>query len=338
MKKQQRLDAIIRDLKQQYFSGKELDISPQGGGFSTANNFKLTCDGKHYLLRLFPESMRETTFQKELAITELVGQEGIGPVQHYVNPILRFALIDYIDGKTLMLSDLQDSSSVKSIVELLVKLHTLETDESYKAASLIDEQQHFLGELNNSSEWLAHFDSQGDLELQNQLDRECDGAESLTHADLNLNNILKDSEQRLWFIDWTNAGYGSIYSDLSMLMSFMDFKDRELFLAEYIKASDFEFAPEKLAAYQLIRKFLGITWALAQAQRVAPEETIPISALKEPKEQVPLSQLIDDYLQERRSLKSKDDFLFLLSHYLKDYLKSKEQLLGQIHERRNPSP
>jgi aminoglycoside phosphotransferase (APT) family kinase protein len=220
-------------------------ISPLSGGYSEAANYFVEVDGHQYVLRLYDS---ERDVQREFYALQAASNAGIGPRVWDAMPEERAVLMDFVQGKTITLS--QARENIVLLAECLRKAHATEKNPHSRAATR-DRIEQFYELL------CEHTPDRGNLDEAMAMIRE--GQDNLPgaprvniHGDLNPRNIFL-TENGIQLIDWSETNWEHPYYDLTCLALLHDFSDQEeqAFLEAYLQRKP---TPEELRQYNQVKK------------------------------------------------------------------------------------
>jgi len=277
------------------------DIKLLNGGFSTASNYRIMYLNQPYFVRIMSQDQLPESREKECFITDYAANIEIGPKVYYLNPNDGIIITDFINGRMANYDDLVKESSRNLIIDGLKKLHQIKK-RSFPKAILITEyvrstfariESFFLNDILNTYELNSAL-----LKLYKY--EQNASTDALIHNDFNPNNILFDGK-RYYFIDWTNAGSGDPFSDISWHALICPQSIHEDLLKRYFGYSD-SFLRGKLTCYYAQRLFLQAFWNIEQSKKLTPDyENILNKMLKE--KEIPEPHLIaKDISENKKSL------------------------------------
>ncbi len=316
-------DRLVRTLdilKKEVFKGCEIELRPQSGGFSNADNFKISVDGKDFLLRFLPESTSKPTKMKELFLTKLASDLNISPKLIFQDKEHYFAVIEYIEGRTLVPKDLADENILSQKFEHIQKMHQQEFVKEIKAVSIISQIQSLFEKIANAERWLEKLCQDFEF-VKYQHETKCQLSFVFIHNDLWINNMMIDTKGDVWFIDWTDAGMGCIYSDLSML-GLATKKDKLLKVLS--SKLDIEFDSEIYDAFVLIRLFKVTMWGVYNAQLRAQEELFSPELLDDfSTDNRNVLEFLSDFAEGKVPTDSAEDFINIAKFFYQCFLQQK---------------
>lgn len=282
------MPSLIEDLKQLqecYFKKPLQESSAKllGTGFSPARNYRLEHSGKVYLARFMSPMQPLASRAKECLITDYAGQMGIGPKVYYQDREQGILITDFVEGRTANLDDMANNPNRDLIIMNLNKLHqskplsfptaepvTYYIKELFKrASSSILQQQLQALDLTEALDSLFQFEKDHSTSV-------------LIHGDFNPNNILINGN-RIYFIDWTNAGIGDPFVDIAWHALCLPPSSHDQLLESYFGEVD-TVMQQKLIGYYSLLLFLRVVWAVDQAKMIASDSDTLLAACIKQKE------------------------------------------------------
>ncbi len=253
------LDTRIALCFEEFFKGyllEDHDLTPLKGGFSLASLYAVTVDQYSYVLRLLDIKKPLESRQRECFIAKESGERGLAPRVHYHDQQSSVLIMDFIQGKSFTLNDLEDEKTFRSLVKLLKKMHR-QPIKLGKARSL---HTQILRNLK-----LATHAQLFDEDLKKL---HCSDHEPLCwiHNDLNENNIMHHDDGPL-LIDWDLSGLGSPYSDLSALVRSLPRSYHQRVLDCYFDDNVTEQQQNTLKTYFRLQLLLQASWGMREMYR-----------------------------------------------------------------------
>ena len=222
-----RLYCSPSDYLEKYFNNsKDLEVLELFGGLSGAKNYKITADGNDYVLRILNPQDGLQQRQNEIKAAIHAANLNIGPAIYYVDPHYQAMIMGFVKGLTVNPSVWDDKEKLKSFLQIMRQLHESTHPDFPKGWTLIERTRMQLEKLTSSE---VPFPKEAVIKALKKLGKieEVFKNEPLVpcHNDLNsLNIMIEDLTFKI--IDWTDAGFGSCYQDLSGFI-LMNGKDAE---------------------------------------------------------------------------------------------------------------
>ncbi|MDP1879783.1 MAG: choline/ethanolamine kinase family protein [Parachlamydiaceae bacterium] len=194
-----------------------LIVTTLHGGLSQSQNYKIIADGKSYVLRIFDEATALDERQQEINSAVCAGQQGIGPRIVYIDDYFRAMIMDFVEGQTLTRSVLEDKNILRIFLQSLRQLHF--TANHFPTGLTVFDKIRLKIEKINQNGIAAPVNS-----INNALMKLGEIEKILRqyplvfcHNDLNALNIIVNGKT-VKFIDWTESGMDSPYSDLGFFV------------------------------------------------------------------------------------------------------------------------
>ncbi|TYP78953.1 phosphotransferase [Paenibacillus methanolicus] len=116
------METVIRGIP--LFHDKDVSCEPLNGGLSN-ETYKLTCEGKAYVLRVFGRQADYLALTRgsEIELIRAFHREIHSPAVLYADPGETFAVLEYIEGRMANGDDLLDDERSRRIVTRLKEIH-----------------------------------------------------------------------------------------------------------------------------------------------------------------------------------------------------------------------
>ncbi len=251
------------------------DIFPERGSFDdvvveriggmTNCNFKVTLDGKSYVLRIPGNGTGGMIERRNEAVNSSVSHRmGISPDVMYFNEGSGIKLTEFIENaETLNPRKIQTKENLAKVADIFRKLHQAEE-------SLNNEFNVFREILSYENLMVAAgaqmydgydgiredvFKLQHRLEVLGSEVRPC-------HNDPVPENFIKDSHGRLYLIDWEYSGMNDPMWDFAALFLESGFtvENRMFVLKRYLGREPDDVVVEKILVYQILMDVLWSIW------------------------------------------------------------------------------
>lgn len=313
---------------------KKEAVQPISQGLSPARKYRIEDSGKTYLARFIPSAQSLTKKEKECLLAVHASQIKIGPKVYYQNPQQGIIITEFIQGRTANYNDMTKEPIRNLIVANIKKLHQSIQLDFPRASTLTVRIQENLKRANSA---ILQQQLQA-LELIAPLNSLCSCevntfVAALIHGDLVPNNILIDKKNIVYFIDWTDAGIGDSFSDISWHAMFYPVSQHNNLLHYYF-ADNNTFMHQKLLCYYCLRLFLFASLFTGQAKKIVSDyDHRLIDIIKQSNLPTPY-QLMKDIFTDKITLSSPDIFLLIVAtmlHFLA-YITKTDTFLAAIEE------
>ena len=262
-------DDIVHDptvqlgILQNIFFKKHIDPASMtllSGGYSSATNYCLEVSGIRYFARFMSNMQPLESRKKECHITAYAGKIGVGPEVYHQDPQQGILLTEFVEGRTAGYNDLIHEPTRSLIIATIRKLHQATPSGIPKARSLGDQIQTFMDQ--SLLEQLQALELTTPLMLLLQCE-ENSRASALIHNDLNPYNIMI-CDNRTYLIDWTDAGTGDPFSDISWHALCYPLSEHPTVLGYYFDEINTRLE-SKLCCYICLRLFRLAIWSFYEA-------------------------------------------------------------------------
>jgi len=195
----------------------KIDIEPISGGI-TNQNFIVRDSAQAYFVRIgedIPE--HNISRQQEHATSRAAYEAGISPAVLHTGPGIM--VLQYIEGKTLTATDIQQVDMLPQAMDLIQRCHLdipaclSQPGLSFRLFQVLQDYSHTLNRVHS-----AHrHQLPGLMSIATRLQKDIgETPQVFAHNDLLPANFIHDGH-RLWLIDWDYAGYNSALFDLGGL-------------------------------------------------------------------------------------------------------------------------
>ena len=183
------------------------------GGLSSAKNYKITIDHHDYVLRVLNPSISIEVRQQEANAAMYAGERGIGPHVFYIDSDYNALIMDFVSGKTLDFSVVNDQEKLYSLLQTIKQLHK-STGQFPKGLTVFERIELQVERLKQTEIPFPSKSIQDALSKLKYLKKIFDQEPLVPcHNDLNALNIIFN-EDIFKVIDWSDAGMGHVFNDL----------------------------------------------------------------------------------------------------------------------------
>jgi thiamine kinase-like enzyme len=249
----------------QFASAKSIEVQELTGGI-TNRNFKITSDGKFFVLRL---GGNETQFlgidrRNEYECSALAWKVGIAPEPVAFLEPEGYILAEFIAGKGMSADEIGTSENIRRVVGSMKSYHALEGFPGSFSPFRVAEDyaqtaRSFHVKLPDNMDWILERSREMERAMYREplQPRPC-------HNDL-LNGNFIDDGTRIRILDWEYAGMGDLFFDLgnfAVQHDFNDEQDERLLAAYFGSPSDSQRAHQKLM--KIMSDLREAMWSLVQ--------------------------------------------------------------------------
>lgn len=304
------ITADLKLLQECYF---KKSINPDavkllGGGYSAANNYRIEVDGNIYLARVMSKTQALASREKESLLTEYAGMINVGPRVYYQNPQVGVIIAEFIEGRMATFDDMVQNPHRDLIITNVRRLHAATKLDFPKATTIAVRIQNTLARIKSSifQQQIENLALGSALEALYNYEDNCVKT-TLIHGDFNPGNILIQ-ENRVFLIDWTDAGLGDPYSDISehaMLFHIAEHGE----LLEYYFGYVNDGMQQKLLCFYCLRLFLLAIWAIEEAELLEKDVSSVFVEIAKKHEQLDPYKITVDVFSHSVILAKASDFL-----------------------------
>ena len=124
---------------------KQIELKKQTEGMTSSQSYSFTLNDKKYIVKIFAEKHNLEYRKKEVNVTKIFSDLGLGAKLIAVGDKHSFYIREYLPGRTLKYSDLQDNKTLITLAKALRKLHKhKEASEIKPSRTLLDRaEKHF---------------------------------------------------------------------------------------------------------------------------------------------------------------------------------------------------
>lgn len=183
------------------------------GGLSGAENYKITVEGKDYVLRVLNPAESIEIKQREITAATYAGKRSIGPSILYVSDNCSAMIMDYVKGQTLNPSIIAEKENLQALLQTMKRLH--ESTGDFPRGWTVFERIGIQLEMLLQSKIPVPTEAVNDALKKLGYIKEIFKDELLVpcHNDLNSLNILVEGKT-FKFIDWADSGMDYVFNDL----------------------------------------------------------------------------------------------------------------------------
>lgn len=241
--------------------------------------------------RGFDYLLSPSEIQEELQITLWASQHNIAPKVHFSNGA--HIVMDWIDGKHIQEMSLDQVADLSIMFKTMHSFPPPENISQPKYSRSVDKFLEVYSQMEQKTSIPSYLSKFKSKLLE---DTRVEGNLVLCHGDMHANNSLW-SKDKLFFIDWTCAGFDYPIVDLavaSMFWSFTPSQDRHL-LKNYFGSEPDEALLRKLTTFKNYAKINWAMWPIMKILADFPEETKGLGNILETRVKVPTRRSFEEY-------------------------------------------
>jgi thiamine kinase-like enzyme/choline kinase/predicted transcriptional regulator len=242
------------------------DIQPFGG--MTNKNFKVTFNGKEYVLRIPGNGTESMINRKEEKVNAALASElGLDTELVYFNEETGVKIAELIpDAETLTPKMAKREDIMKQTTDIFRKLHTsnVQMANRFDVFELIDKYEQLMNEANAKP-----YESYEETRAQVMALREFYQGMSIEltpcHNDALPQNMVKSGEDKLYLIDWEYSGMNDPIWDLAWhaMESDLTPEEEELFLTLYLQKDDIPLEiQQRMIINKIFQDFVWTIWTI----------------------------------------------------------------------------
>ena len=188
-------------------------VSPLKGGLSGTALYKVSADGKYYVLRVHQsEKLNPQDENEHFAMVE-ASVKGLAPKVVYASPDSRALIMEFVDEKTLSFADAQKPENCIRIAKAIRQAHQI-TGHPHPGPSLSSDANTCYNIVKNF-DFVNLKDLDGALDLVKFYSTAMEKVPQVrVHGDLNPRNIFL-TKNGVFFIDWAENTLADPFYDLS---------------------------------------------------------------------------------------------------------------------------
>ncbi|NHA04471.1 phosphotransferase [Mucilaginibacter sp. HC2] len=244
-----KFSAVKNALKYLFNHNEIEDIQLLTGGLSSALVYRMTVEGKDYLLRIVMHADEMHDPPRQHICMGLAASANIAPHVYYSNDEDALAITDFVQNKSLREGFASGKDLITALGNTIKAMHELPLFP--KLVNFLDGVDIFIEQFKALHIFPEHVTAEYFslyAEIQKAYPRHDTDMVS-SHNDLNPNNILFDGK-KIWVIDWEAAFQNDRYVDLAIVAKTFvhNQEDEAIFLQTYFG--------EQLDEYKRARFFL----------------------------------------------------------------------------------
>ena len=243
---------------------KDIQSSPLSGGI-TNENYRIEVNGDVFVIRI-PGANTELlgiVRATESAVSQAVGEIGIGPEVFYVIEPEGYLVTNFIEGKLPPPKELGQRENIRRVAEAVRRFHKIDSiPETFSPFRVVEGAtkiaQRFKVKFPDNFDWLIE-----QMKIVETALLKTPFIPQMCHNDLLNANFLDDGQIRI--LDWEYAGMGDPVFDLanfSVHHEFTDDQDRWLLESYFGEVTTANWARIKLL--KIISDFREALWAMVQ--------------------------------------------------------------------------
>lgn len=196
--------------------------------------FLIKCGNCEYVLKVAKGENEKAFLMREVQMTGVLKNIINVPnvIDYWQEKDALLVIEEKIVGKTL--SEERTIEDVKNLAKALKKLHSVKCDNTIDKCLIIAKMRMENNELNASDFIVDGKDTEPSVLFEylvknKSLFKDC----CILNGNLNLDTIVKTSENKLVFCDWGATKYGDPYLDLASIMWSFNGEENKAFFKEY---------------------------------------------------------------------------------------------------------
>ncbi|MCB1828055.1 MAG: phosphotransferase, partial [Coxiellaceae bacterium] len=226
-----------------------MNLKPINAGFSKAKNYNYK---DKYFVRLFPNDQTTQSRQNEIYAQTIASEHGLAPKIIYTDDDMLMS--EFIKAKHPNTDDYHNPAFLKALIKKIKKLHNIENT---KLAPSLTPFQKIESLLENIS-YNPFKKLMPTIFSWQKRANELNQGFCFTHNDLHPFNIFPNV-----FVDWSEAGLGSLFGDLAEIAVFLTPEEHTTLLEDYFSKPTMKDA-EQLKLHWQLRIALFSAWGLNQ--------------------------------------------------------------------------
>ena len=259
---------VIIDYFRQIFpkAQPEAIVFERVGGMSNIN-YKISYDGRTYVLRIPGNGAEGMVERENEELNSLLAQNmGIHPSIVYFNRKTGIKLVEYItNAETLNSTSIQDTANLKQIATIYRTLHNSRVRErnDFNIFHEID-KYNFLMEKTGAKMYDNDRGGYSQIIALEHLLNEMGVELKPCHNDGVPENFIKDSNGKIYLIDWEYSGMNDPVAELAALFLESGFSERstDIVLNTYFQGKIPSDIKERVLIYQILWDYLWAQWTV----------------------------------------------------------------------------
>ena len=247
----------------------EGDISEVvAAGGMTNKNYRICVKGKRYILRVAGIGTECMISRKnEMFNSSIASERGYNVETPYFNVETGIKISTFIENaETLTPRSVKKEENLKQVTRILRNLHEDNEFPMKNEFNVFRELEKYEDILKSSNgEFFDDYDEVREKFMKlEQVLKKCDRVFVPSHNDLVSENLVKDTEGRIYLIDWEYSGINDDMWDLAALSLENNFSDddTELMFRLYFNGEADENSRKRLLIHQISQDLLWAVWTL----------------------------------------------------------------------------
>ncbi len=246
------------------------------GGASGTGIYQFKWGEKSYILRKHSLEEPEDTFTRKAKLTQIGGNNGLGPTLHCYNTSKKYMVIDFVEGDNLKIDDYDDKTQMDTLIHLIRKMHSI-TNTTEAALPYTSYFERIRSRLSNARTIISASAYDRIVSLTTRIETATADETSpsgLCHHDIHIGNLIRTTTDTIELIDWDDAGFGPTLCDFALFTAtfFEDDDQALLALDTYLQKS----ADAKTQHHFMLYRYLGYMLRAAfsfEKAALCPEES-----------------------------------------------------------------
>lgn len=259
---------LRKALSQLFGNESNVKFTPLTGGMSAASLFLLEGDQQKYVLRLMPERQTPEKKLAEIEANRIAAQLGITPKLRYVDDETSLLIVmDYIDGRSIKIDDLNNHRTMKKVMEALRLYHSTVPNKTIFKYTKLDAINELYHRYKKRGVVFPSVYEKLLLKI-NQDFKSLKTPFVPSHGDFNPGNILLSKENKIYIIDWPHAGMDNPYLEIGWFACFMGANHSQIktLLSFYLKRQPTSSEVKETLFFKNMTKFLMATLLMGRQE------------------------------------------------------------------------